>query len=185
DGGPTVPSSRDLAAVFELEAPASLEWTFELTPQTDHFKNVPSGMHNAFMALFPAWGFEDEVMAAAAAGGAEAVNAWFAEKRAALGFRFQPAWFDMGVAALRLSRGEQGEAALAVIEQLIAHYPESAYVADFAASVHENLGRYDDAVRENERVVALTREQGLHPNSLHLDRIERALARVRESADAQ
>lgn len=185
DGGPTVPSSRDLAAVFELEAPASLEWTFELTPQADHFKNVPSGMHNAFMALFPAWNFEDEVMAAGETGGAEAVNAWFADKRATLGFRFQPAWFDMGVAALRLSRGEHGDAALAVMEQLIAHYPDSAYMADFAASVHENLGRYDDAVRENERAIALAHEQGLHPNSMHLDRLERALARVREEAETQ
>jgi len=181
DGGPTVPSSRDLAAVFELEAPASLEWTFELTPQADHFKNVPSGMHNAFMALFPAWEFEDEVMAAAEAGGADAVNAWFAEKRAGLGFRFQPAWFDMGVAALQLSRGEHGESALAVMDQLVAHYPENAYVASFAASVHENLGHYEDAARENERAIALTQEQGLHPNSMHLDRLESALARVREA----
>ncbi len=118
DGGPTVPSSRRLAEVFEARAPASLEWTFDVTPKTDHFKNVPSGLHDAFMALFPAWGFDAELTAAGAAGGAAGVDAWFADKARTLGWRFVPAWFDLGVAAMALQREGHEEAALAALSQL-------------------------------------------------------------------
>lgn len=179
DGGPTVPSSRELAAIFEEKAPASLEWDFDVTPQTDHFKNFTMGLNDAFMAFFPAWEFEDEVKAAAEADGADGVNVWFDEKRAALGFRFHPAWFDMGVAGLQLSREGHGAAALALMAQLRAHYPDNAYIADFSGSVYENLGQLDNAAREYERAITLAAEQGLHPNAMHTDRLERDLARVR------
>lgn len=182
DGGPTVPSSRELAAIFEEKAPASLEWTFDVTPQTDHFKNFTMGLNDAFMAFFPAWEFEDEVKAAAEADGADGVNAWFAEKRETLGFRFHPAWFDMGVAGLQLSREGHGAAALALMAQLRTHYPGNAYIADFSGSVYENLGQLNEAAREYERAIALAAEQGLHPNAMHTDRLERDLERVRDEA---
>lgn len=182
DGGPTVPSSRELAAIFEEKAPASLEWTFDITPQTDHFKNFTMGLNDAFMAFFPAWEFEDEVKAAAEADGADGVNAWFDAKRAALGFRFHPAWFDMGVAGLQLSREGHGDAALALMAQLRAYYPDNAFVADFSGSVFENLGQLYEAAREYERAITLAEEQGLHPNRLHTDRLERNLERVRGEA---
>lgn len=180
DGGPTVPSSKRLAEIFQEKAPDSLEWTFSITPQTDHFKNVPSGLHEAFMTFFPAWNFHDEVKVAGEQKGAAGVYEWFEQKRTALGFRFQPAWFDMGVTAMGLSRNGHGEAALALIEELIGYYPESAYMADFAASVHENLDQDEDALREIKRAIALTREQNLHPNAMHLERLERARARLQE-----
>ncbi len=179
DGGPTVPSSRELAAIFEEKAPASLEWTFDVTPQTDHFKNFTMGLNDAFMAFFPAWEFEDEVKAAAEADGADGVNTWFDEKREALGFRFHPAWFDMGVTAMQLSRSDHGAAALALMAQLRAHYPDNAYIADFSASAYENVGQLGEAASEYERAIALAVAQGLHPNAIHADRLERNLARVR------
>lgn len=183
DGGPTVPSSRDLAALFEEKAPASLEWTYDETSKTDHFKNVVSGMHDGFMALFPAWEFEAEVAEKARAEGAEGVNAWFDEKEAALGYRFVPAWFDMGVAALMLGRDGHHEAALALMARLRDHHPNDAHVASFGASVFENAGRLEDAEAEFARTIKLTNEQGLHPNAMHLDRLERGLERVRAAQE--
>ncbi len=184
DGGPTVPSSKQLAEIFKDKAPASLEWTFSITPQTDHFKNVPSGLHDAFMAFFPAWDFHHDVQREAERNGAEGVNDWFDRKRLALGFRFQPAWFDMGVLAMQLARDGRGEAALALIDQLLAFYPQSAYVADFSRAVNETLGRYEIAEGEAERAIALTRAQDLHPNAIHLERLERALDRLQGLTDA-
>ena len=87
-----------------------------------------------------------------------------------------------GVIALQLSRGEHGEAALALMAQLRAYYPDSAYVADFSGSVYENVGQLEDAASEYERAITLAMEQGLHPNAMHTDRLERDLARVRGEA---
>ena len=179
DGGPTVPSSQGLAEIFENKAPASLNWTFDITSRTDHFSNFTMGLNDAFMALFPNWEFDDEVKAIGESGGAPGINSWFDEKRNDLGFRFHPSWFDLGVTALRLSRGEHGDAALALMEQLRGYYPDSAYVADFSGSVYENVGQLDDAAREMERTIELANEQRLHPNAVHTDRLERGLKRVR------
>ena len=178
DGGPTVPSSRDLAALFELHAPPSLEWTFDETPETDHFKNVPSGMHDAFMKLFPAWNFDHELTAVAQQGGVPAVEAYFTERSDALGWRFLSAWFDIGIVALTLSRGETGDSALAIMNHLRQHHPDSAMVAEFSGLVFERTGNKDDAAREFRRTIKLTNEQGLHPNAVHLDRVNAALERV-------
>jgi len=155
DGGPTVPSSRELAEIFEKDAPKSLEWTFEITPKTDHFKNFASGMHDAFMALFPAWGFDDEVLDAARNDGAEGVNDWFKEKQDVLGMRFQPAWFDLGVAAFTLTQDGHGAAAMAVINNLKSYYPQNGHVANFAASVFEMNERYEEALLEYERAIEI------------------------------
>jgi len=183
DGGPTVPSSKDLAALFEEMAPKSLEWTFDVTSKTDHFKNFASGMHDAFMSLFPAWEFEKEVKSRAEADGAAGVEAWFAEKQTALGFRFQPAWFDMGVTAMGLSRNGHGEAALALMAELRTYYPENSFVASFSAAVYSNLEQYERAENEYLRAIAIAREKGLHPNTIHIDRLERGLNRVRTLRD--
>jgi predicted alpha/beta superfamily hydrolase len=180
DGGPTVPSSRELAGVFEKNAPESLEWTFEITPKTDHFKNFASGMHDAFMALFPAWGFAGEVLDAARKAGAEGVNEWFKEKHGVLGMRFQPSWFDLGVAAFTLTQEEHGDAAIALMDNLKSYYPKNGRVANFAASVFEMNEQYEEALQEYERAIEIVTEQKLHPNTLHKGSLERGAERVRE-----
>lgn len=186
DGGPTLPSGRDLAALFETEAPSSLEWTFSVTPRTDHFTNFISGVHEAFEALFPAWGFPDALEARARAGGAPAVRAWFAEQEQALGWRFQPAWFDLGVKALVLSREpEHAGAAQALAEELRRHYPRQVHVAQFSANVHANAGDLEQALAEIERTIALTREAGLHPNEVQLESLEANRARILERLAAK
>jgi pimeloyl-ACP methyl ester carboxylesterase len=183
DGGPTVPSSADLAELFEERAPESLEWTFKITPKADHFKNFAAGLHDAFMVLFPAWKFEEEVRARGESQGAAGVNAWFDEKRSALGFRFKPAWFDMGVTATALSRDSYGEAALALTAQLRNYYPQNPHVAAFSATVYENLKRFDLAEHEILRAIAIAKEQKLHPNEIHIDQLQRRLDRLRDAQE--
>ena len=178
DGGPTVPSSQDLAELFSERAPDSLEWTFDITPRTDHFKNVVSGMHDAFMALFPAWDFKEELNAIAMAEGAGGVDRWFADKEAELGYRFVPAWFDLGVTAMLLARSEHQDAAQAITRNLRAHFPDHAYVAAYSAWVYESSGMPADAAREFQRVIDIAERDDLHPNAIHLDRIRRGLERV-------
>jgi predicted alpha/beta superfamily hydrolase len=178
DGGPTVPSSRELAELFEKHAPDSLEWTFDITPRADHFKNVVSGMHDAFMALFPAWKFDAELKLIAESEGAAGVDRWFTEKETKLGYRFAPAWFDLGVAAMVMARSGHEEAAQAITRRLREHHPDNAWVAAYSAWVWESSDRPADAALEFERVIEIAERNGLHPNEIHLDRIRRGLERV-------
>jgi predicted alpha/beta superfamily hydrolase len=177
DGGPTVPSSEALAELFEQQAPPGLEWTFSITPRTEHFKNTVSGMHEGFMALFPGWGFPEQ-LEAAAEDGATGVKRWFAEKERQLGWRFQPAWFELGVLASRLARADRTGAALEVMRQLCRYHPDNVHVVAFSAGVFESAGDRDNAAAEYRRAIAMARERNLHPNEIHIARLERGLARV-------
>jgi hypothetical protein len=175
DGGPTLPSSQDLATLFREKAPESLDWTFDITARTDHFKNTVSGMHDAFMALFPAWGFADELTSAATSEGEAGVDRWFADKQAKLKYRFQPAWFDLSVAAF----GMDAEAALATMRHLRMHHQQSPNVAAFSAGIFEQNGQLAEAAREYERAIKIARDHDLHPNAIHLAPLQRGLDRVR------
>ena len=177
DGGPTVPSSKALADLFEEQAPASLEWAFDVTPRTDHFKNVMSGMHDGFMALFPAWGFPDE-LALAAEDGAAGVDRWFAATEKSLGWRFYPAWFDLGVLAQRLAREGNVDAARAITRHLREYHPADAFVAQFSAAVYASSEDWEAAASEYRRAIALAESQSLHPNSMHIAPLQRGLARA-------
>lgn len=185
DGGPTVPSSKTLAALFELNAPESLEWTFDITPRTDHFKNMASGMHDGFMALFPAWGFVEQLNAVADSNGTAGVDRWFLEKRTELGYRFLPAWFDLGVAALGMMRRDQLPAALATMRHLRQYHPQNPDVAAFSARVLEADGQLEAAAAEYERAIHLATEHGLHPNEIHIGRLQRGLERVRTAPETE
>lgn len=183
DGGPTRPSSEKLAALFEKRAPDNLEWTFAVTPRTDHFKNVPSGLHEAFMALFPGWGFAEELKVAGEGGGAEAVNAWFGEKEQRLGWRFQPAWFDLSITAILLARDGRHEAGLAVMAAMRRHFPDDAHVASFSANVFRRTGDLEGAEGELRRAIRLAREQGLDPNAIQIEDLEQALERIEQDRE--
>ena len=185
DGGPTIPSGKDLAALFELKAPASLEWTFTVTPRTDHFTNFISGTHAAFMALFPSFGFDAELAARARLQGAAGVDAWFAEKEASLGWRFQPAWFDLGVTAMSLVREPaSAEAARSLTAQLRRYFPDNAFIALYSATVYERSGMLAEALAEADRAIALAEEQRLDPNELQIDTLKASRERIREALRA-
>ena len=181
DGGPTVPSSEALAALFEDKAPTSLEWTFSITPRTDHFKNVVSGMHDGFMELFPAWGYAAE-LELAAKGGSEGVDRWFTDKRNTLGWRFQPAWFELGVLAATLTRQGEATVGVEIMRHLRDYHPDNAHVAAFSAGVYEASGKPEAAAREYRRAIQLAEAKDLHPNAIHLDRLRRGLKRVTDAA---
>ncbi len=179
DGGPTVPSSQQLAKVFEDEAPSNLEWYFDITSKTDHFKNFISGTHEGFMALFPAWEFASELTDIAKNQGAEGVNQWFSEKQNNLGIRFHPSWFDIGVVALSLAQ-QNNKAAIAIINNLKFYYPENGHVANFAAMVFESDMQYVEALKEYERAIEIVKEQNLHPNSIHMEDLESGIKRIQK-----
>jgi predicted alpha/beta superfamily hydrolase len=179
DGGPTVPSSQKLAVLFEAKAPESLEWIFDITPRTDHFKNTVSGMHDAFMALFPAWGFAEQLTALATSDGEVGVDRWFADKQSKLNYRFQPAWFDLSIAAMGMMSAGHAEAALATMRHLRTHHPQKPDLAAFSAAVFELNGQLTEAAGEFQRAINITREHDLHPNAIHLAGLQRGLDRVR------
>jgi len=177
DGGPTIPSSRELAELFKADAPASLDWSFDIMPKADHFWNFTGGLNAGMMKLFPSFGMAEEARLAGEGGGAAGINAWFDEKEEALGFRFFPSWFDFGIAAIRLSGSESPDAGPAVIERAMKYHQENAHFAAFAAQVQENTGNFDAAIMEYERAIKIAKRDGLHPNAIHLDRLENGVER--------
>lgn len=179
DGGPTTPSSKELAAMFEMRAPATLDWTFEITPQADHFWNFTDGLNAALMKLFPSWGLADEARHSGETNDVDGVNAWFDAKEEALGFRFFPSWFDFGIAAIRLSRGDNPEAGVAMIDRTRKYHVENANFAAFAAQVNENAGHFDRAIEEYKLAILIAERDGLHPNAIHLDRLKAGIERIR------
>ncbi len=184
DGGPTLPSSEELAAIFAESAPKELEWVFEVTPRADHFKNFATGMHEAFMAYFPAWGFQEEVLAQARKDGASGISDWFTDKHKTLGSRFYPSWFDLGVAAFTLTQEGLGDEAISLLENLKPYHPTSAHVANFSATVLEINGHAEEALLEYERALEIVRQHDMHPNVVHKKTIEDGVARLREQLGA-
>ncbi len=180
DGGPTKPSSEKLAKLFEKSAPNTLNWTFDITPQTDHFKNFSSGIHDAFMALYPAWQYQQEVIASAKKDGEKGIEVWFEKKSKKLGNHFYPSWFDLGVAAFALVREGQQNAALVLMEKLKQYHPDNAHIANFSASVFEMTGNNANAMKEYKRTLELVNKNNLHPNSLHKSRVEEAIKRIKK-----
>ncbi len=178
DGGPTRPSGEALAALFEEQAPENLEWVFEIIPGADHFKAFTGAVNNGFNRLFPADGFAAAVREAGKNGGAGAVREWYGEQARALGWRFFPAWFDFGVAAIILSRDDPA-AAIAIINGALPYHGQNANFAALSAQVFENAGMFEAAEAEYERAVSLAQTLALHPNVIHLDRLEAGIQRVR------
>lgn len=184
DGGPTRPSTEALGELFAADAPAGLAWTLRIAPQADHFTNFTWGLNDGLMAAFPQWGDAEAVRAAGESAGADGVARWFDEKEAALGFRFFPSWFDFGIAAIRLSRTERADAAIALMDRTRRYHAENANFAAFSAQVYENAGAFERAIGEYQRAIAIARRDGLHPNAIHIDRLEAGIARIRETAGA-
>ncbi len=178
DGGPTRPSGEALAAIFKTDAPENLDWVFEIIPGADHFKAFTGALNNGFNQLFPADGFATGVRNVGKEGGAQAVRGWFAEKERMLGWRFFPAWFDFGVIAIILSR-DDADAAIEIINGARPYHEDNANFAALSAQVFENAGQIENAEAEYERAIALANNLALHPNVIHLDRLESSLQRVR------
>lgn len=185
DGGPTVPDGKAMAEVFAAQAPDDLEWYFEVHPRTEHFLNFTSGLHDGFQRLFPHWGHDTELLAVARADSADGVADWFETQRQQLGWRFRPAWFDLGIVALRLRGEERHAAAVAVVDALREWHGSNPNLLAMAGEVYRAAGQLDRAERALQLAMTEATAQGEAPNSIQLPRLERALARVREQRDAQ
>lgn len=183
DGGPTVPDGKALAAVFEARAPKALEWYFEIHPRTEHFLNFTAGLHAGFQRLFPHWEHDRELMARARADGVAGVEQWFAMQQETLGWRFRPAWFDLGVVALRLRAEDRHAAAVAIVDMLRRWHGRNPNLLAMAGEVYRAAG---DLTRA-EQVLQLAIEEAIAqreaPNAIQLPRLERALERVREQRE--
>ena len=183
DGGPTRPSGEALGAIFDEAAPETLDWVFEIIAGAEHFKAFTGALNNSFNRLFPGETFATDARAAGKEGGADAVRAWFDEKERALGWRFFPAWFDFGVAAIILSRDDPA-AGVEIINRTRPYHQNDANFAALSAQVYENAGAFENAEAEYERAIDIANARALHPNVIHLDRLEAGLQRVRAKKNA-
>jgi len=95
-----------------------------------------------------------------------------------LGYRFVPAWFDLGVAAMGLLNGGHSQAALATTRNLRRHHPENPYVASFSARAYDKSDQPEAAAAEYKRAIDIAQRDGLHPNAIQLGRLKRGLKRV-------
>ncbi|MBI1392998.1 MAG: hypothetical protein GC152_09690 [Alphaproteobacteria bacterium] len=177
DGGPTTPSGRELAEIFAARASGALDWSFEVTPAAEHFRNFTTGLDRAFQKLIPYVGLVDEALEAGRIDGA-AVDAWAAKKSSELGFRFFPPWFDLGVAATSLAGEGHKEGARALAALVIRYHAEDPNAAAFNAQTLEAVGDLEAAVDEYRRAIAITKARELHPNEIHFDRLRAGVARI-------
>lgn len=178
DGGPTRPSGEALADIFEEAAPETLDWVFEIIAGAEHFKAFTGALNSSFNRLFPGETFATDARNAGKEGGADAVTAWFDEAESTLGWRFFPAWFDFGVAAIMLSRDDP-TAGIEMIKRVQPFHGENANFIALSAQVFENADDYEMAETEYERAIDLAKSLSLHPNVIHLKRLEAGLERVR------
>lgn len=170
DGGATVPDGKAFAELMAARKPEGMEWHFDVIPQTNHFTAVVPSLHDALEKLYPAWGHDDEVIARARAGGAEGVEAWFAEKRAALGTRFYPQSMELGVAAYRLAQEGHGEGARALSARLRELYPDRPGVYEASAFVAFTLGDRQGARDLIRQAIAVAERIGYYPNRITMFR---------------
>lgn len=174
DGGETVPAGADFAALLERMAPASLEWHYETIPRTTHFTAVPPSVHAALDRLFPAWGLDQELAAAARAGGAQAVDEWFDERQAALGFRFHPQRTPYSLAAMDLARDGLEGPATAIMTRLRQSFPDHPELPANHAVILSTLGRHGDAVEAIDEAIRLGEATDYLPSRLARFRLLRA-----------
>lgn len=146
DGGATVPDGTRFADLLERRAPETLDWSYRITSGTDHFTNVTASLHEIFMQLFPAWGFDRELAATVRSDGRDAALALFDARRAELGWRFGLLWFDMGVSAIGLARDGHLDAAIAILERMLDVDPGRTETRFFIANAYAAAGEIVAAI---------------------------------------
>ncbi|MGP1353005.1 MAG: alpha/beta hydrolase [Parasphingopyxis sp.] len=166
DGGATVPDGNAFAALFERRGPDSIEFHYEIVPETNHFTVVMPAFANALQTLYPAWGFENELRQRIEAEGAAAVDNWFAEKRRELGPRFHSQAMELGLMGIALASEGKQDAVRALFGRLRAEHPRNAETLLINALAENALGNRGTAVERVEQAYALGRETGVMPHRL-------------------
>jgi uncharacterized protein len=166
DGGMTVPDGDKFSALLEKQAPPSLEWSYEIFPEENHFTNVPISLHHALAKLFPFWAFDQQLIAAAKAEGSRGVSKWFAEKETDLGWRFTPQSMELSLAAYALANEGIWEGANAIFDTLERRYPERPEILAVRASALKAGGRTADAREKISEAIALGERVNHWPDRL-------------------
>lgn len=166
DGGATVPDGDLFAQLLRDRAPAELDWTYEIIPETTHFSAVPPSLHNAFMALFPVWGQDAQLGDRIRREGPPAIDAWFAQHQERLGYRFFPQDWDMMILAYGLAREGHVDGALALIRRMQREYPLNPSLVSAEGDILQRDGRRDAALSAYDRALALMHAIDYHGNSI-------------------
>lgn len=166
DGGATVPDGDLFAELLREKAPDSLEWSYTVFPGENHFTNVPVSLHYALTALFPFWGFDEELREAATENGVRGVNRWFDNKQARLGWRFEPQSMELGLAAYALAAEDRLEPAIAIFDRLEEAFPDRPEVIATRASAMHVAGESGLALADVTRAITLGETVGHYADRL-------------------
>lgn len=166
DGGATVPDGDLFAELLREKAPESLEWSYTVFPEENHFTNVPVSLHHALTALFPFWKFDQELRDAALENGRRGVERWFNEKHGALGWRFVPQSMELSLAAYALANDGHVDPAIAIFDRLEQIYPDRPEIIATRASAMLVAGDEKRALADVTRAIALGEAVGHYPDRL-------------------
>lgn len=159
DGGATVPDGKLFAELFEQSAPETLDWQFEVIPETDHFSAVPIGVNRAFLSLFPVWDQQAQIMAASETG-APAIADWFDRQRAELGWRFWPLAWDMMIAAYGLHGNGKSAEAIELLHQTQIYHPLQAELLMAEGDILNATGQREAAISLWRKALAILQDEG-------------------------
>ena len=178
DGGATVPDGVAFAKLFEQEPDRRMEWYFEVIEETNHFTAVTPALFSAIEKLYPVWGMDKEVQGIVLNQDADALDRWFEDKEAGLGFRFIFPMMEFEFLAINLAGRGHGHEAEVLLEKLLDRYPESFTTLYALGLVYGRQGRFREAVEPIEKAAQLAGEAGETPTLIA--RYERAAERTRE-----
>ena len=182
DGGATVPDGIAFAEKLDADPIDGLETHFEIIDETNHFTAVAPALISAVEKLYPVWGMDEEVRGIALNKGSDALDHWFEENQAKLGFRFLPPRMELEFMAINMASEGHGEAAKAIVNSLLVRNPES-FTSFFALGfVYYHEGKFREAIEPfDEKAAEFARAAGETPTLIA--RYERAADNARNRAD--
>lgn len=188
DGGQTVPAGEELAAMFSERAPESLDWMFEVIPETNHFTAVMPGVHAALDTLYPGWPQVEQLEAHLDGDEPDKIKAWFDDQQDKLGWRFYPQSMDLTLLANRLVTEQKTQSAKALMREVRQRFkarPEvhamSGYVEAGQGNTRQALKHMRDAVRIGEQGNYFENRVQMYRNLVA--RLEVALESDRDNTD--
>lgn len=183
DGGATVPDGIAFTEKLDANPMDGLETYFEIIDETNHFTAVPPALFSAVEKLYPAWGMDQEIRDVALTKGADALDAWFEEKETSLGYRFLPPKMDLEFMAINMAREGNGEAAEAIVNNLLTREPKSFTTLFALGFVYYHQGKFQEGIEPFEMAAEYAREAGETPTLIA--RYERAADNLRERLKTQ
>lgn len=170
DGGPTVPVGREFSELWKQRAPATMEWSFQVEPETSHFTAVVPSLRRALDLLYPAWGFTEELRSRIDADGPDAVDRWFDDKHATLGSRFLPQVMELGELSFELAVAGNFDGARALTARLRKEAPRSPGVYEVSAYVEMYSSAPERALELVRQAIAIGEEIDFFPDRLQMFR---------------